>query len=102
MKRSPRLAFFACLGLFSLPALSGCGHPATVTECEEIVETIVRLEMQGADAGSEAVADEVKATKASMRDDMKKRCVGRRITDSAMHCVRKATTSQQVEEQCFD
>jgi hypothetical protein len=81
--------------------LVGCGHKASVAECEEIVETIVRLELSAADAGS-ALADEVKATKESLRGDTMKRCVGRRITDSAMQCVRNAATAQEIEEKCFD
>jgi hypothetical protein len=102
VKRLLRLGFFVSGGWLSLLALSGCGHPASVKECEEIVEAIVRLEMRQADAGSDAVAEEVRATKESMRGDMMKRCVGRRLTDTAMRCVRKATTAQQIEEQCFD
>ncbi len=102
MKRSFRFAL-SVLGALSIFALvTSCGHPASVPECEEIVERIVRLEMQGADAGTAAVADEVRATKKELRSDMMKRCVGRRITDGAMRCVRSATSSQQIEEQCFD
>jgi hypothetical protein len=84
-----------------LPILSGCGHPASVKECEEIVETIVRLELKANDAGA-PVAEEVRATKQSMHGDIMKRCVGRRITESAMACVRTAATSQEIEEKCFD
>ena len=81
--------------------LTGCGHPASVKECEEIVERIVRLEMKAADSGA-AVADEVRATKESMREDIMKRCVGRRITNGAMECVRSAATAQEIEQKCFD
>ncbi|HVJ17223.1 MAG TPA: hypothetical protein VM686_17460 [Polyangiaceae bacterium] len=70
-------------------------------ECEEIVEAVVRLELKAADAGT-PVAEEVKATKESMRGDIMKRCVGRRITDGAMQCVRNAVTAQEIEEKCFD
>lgn len=84
-----------------LLVFSGCGHPASVKECEEIVEAVVRLELKAADAGT-PVAEEVKATKESMRGDIMKRCVGRRITDGAMQCVRNAVTAQEIEEKCFD
>jgi hypothetical protein len=80
---------------------SGCGHKASVKECEEIVETIVRLEIKAVDAGA-PVADEVRETKESMRGDIMKRCVGRRITDGAMQCVRGAATAQEIEDKCFD
>ena len=81
--------------------LPGCGHPASVKECEDIVETIVRLELKAVDAGA-PVAEEVRATKESMREDIMKRCVGRRITNGAMQCVRSAATSKEIEEKCFD
>ena len=84
-----------------LPFLTGCGHPASVKECEEIVERVVRLELKTEDAGA-AVADEVRETKESMRGDIMKRCVGRRITDNAMQCVRKAATAEEIENRCFD
>jgi hypothetical protein len=79
----------------------GCGHPASVKECEEIVEAVVRLELKAADAGT-PVAEEVKATKESMHGDIMKSCVGRRITDGAMRCVRNAASAQEIEEKCFD
>lgn len=81
--------------------LSACGHPASVQECEEIVETIVRLELKEIDAGNQAVAEEVRDAKAAMRGDMMKRCVGRRVTDSAMQCVREAKSAARIEEECF-
>jgi hypothetical protein len=81
--------------------LVACGHPATERECEEIVERIAVLELGAADAGRDTVADEVKNAKESFRKEMRKKCVGRRITDSAMECVRKATASRQIEDECF-
>jgi small lipoprotein (TIGR04454 family) len=81
--------------------LVACGHPATVAECEEIVDTVVRLELRAADA-SVPVAEEVRAAKLTMKDDIMKRCVGRRITDGAMQCIRSAKTAEEVETTCFD
>ena len=85
-------------GLLSLP---GCGHPASIAECEEIVERITRLELEERQIGKEAVAAEVAETKTAMRDRTKKDCEGRRVTDRAMRCVREAKSSKKVEE-CFD
>lgn len=79
----------------------GCGHPATERECEEIVERIAILELGGLDAGTSVVADEVKNAKESFRKEMQRKCVGRRITNAAMECVRKATASRQIEDECF-
>ena len=91
----------AILSLATLALFAGCGHPATERECEEIVERIAVLELGGVDAGLDFVADEVKNAKESFRKEIRKKCVGRRITDSAMECVRKATASRQIEDECF-
>ena len=93
------MKFRSCLAFLLI--CPGCGHPASVKECEEIVETIVRLELKAVDAGA-AVADEVRTTKELMRDDIMKRCVGRRVTTGAMECVRSAATAQEIEQKCFD
>lgn len=84
-------------------ACTGCGHPATVEECEEIVEKIARLELEKKQSeNAQAIADEIDATKKSLRDSTMKDCVGKRITKSAMECVRNAKTSKQITESCFN
>ncbi|MBK7584582.1 MAG: hypothetical protein IPI67_30895 [Myxococcales bacterium] len=94
----------ACLAcLLACVLVTGCGHPASEAECEEIVERVARLELEkknGADKVS--VEEEVVATKKSVRDSMLKECVGRRLTERAMACVRSAKSSKQVVEECFD
>lgn len=91
----------ACL-LLAL-AVPGCGHRATVEECEEIVERIARLELEkrSSDNPSE-VAAQIDEMKKQLRDTTMKDCVGKRITEGAMRCVREAKTSKEIVEQCFD
>jgi hypothetical protein len=96
-----RTGFAVVLGIFAALSVGGCGHPATERECEEIVERIAILELGGLDAGKNVVADEVKNAKDSFRKEMQRKCVGRRITNAAMECVRKATASRQIEDECF-
>jgi hypothetical protein len=84
-----------------LAAAVGCGHPATERECEEIVARITLLELGRVDAGQSVVADEIKNAKESFRKEIRQKCVGRRITNAAMECVRKATASRQIEDECF-
>ena len=93
-------ALVGLLGL-ALSGVAGCGHPATERECEEIVERIALLELGGLDAGQNVVAEEVKNAKESFRKEMRRKCVGRRITNAAMDCVRKASASRQIEDECF-
>jgi hypothetical protein len=87
--------------LVAVVLLAGCGHPATEKECEEIVERVAKLELESAQANAETVAEEIKIAKASFKKDMSRRCVGRRVTDAAMDCVRKATSAKQIEDECF-
>jgi hypothetical protein len=94
---------FSSVVLSASLAASGCGHPATEAECEEIVERVARLELEKRNPGNpQAVQDEIEETKKSVRGSMLKECVGRRITQKAMQCVRNAQTGKQVVEDCFD
>jgi hypothetical protein len=93
-----RLVRFLVTAAFAL-SLFGCGHPATERECNEIVERITVLEL--GDASPETVKQEVAVTQDAMKREAHKRCVGRRITDAAMACVRSATKAKQIEEECF-
>ena len=99
---------------WSLPALLlcalsplaplGCGHPATVKECDEIVERIARLELeqQPAKVSSDTVTKDVQATQKALRDRTMRDCVGKRITEDAMQCVRNAKTTKELVEECFN
>jgi len=91
------LPFLACLA-------SGCGHPATVKECEEIIEQVARLELRatlGA-ANEKAILAEIDATKRDLKESTMKDCVGKRITNKALECVRNASTADQAADECFD
>lgn len=94
------MRFRSALILLPLVVL-GCGHPATERECNEIVERITVLELSAVDASAETVAKEVSLAKEAMRRESHKRCVGRRITEKAMACVRSAKSAKQIEEECF-
>ena len=89
-----------------LPPLTcalGCGHPATNQECQEIVERIATLELEK-EAGvgdAKTVGAQVDETKKAMATNTLKDCVGKRITERAMQCVRSAKTSQQIVDDCF-
>jgi small lipoprotein (TIGR04454 family) len=84
-------------------ATSGCGHRATVEECEEIVERIAKLELEKrAPNDPTGVAEQIDEMKKQLRETTMKDCVGKRITEGAMRCVREAKTSKEIVEQCFD
>ena len=82
--------------------LPGCGHPATREECEQILDKVVELELS-----TQNVKDPV--TIAERKDKVRKergeallpKCVGKKITDAAMACVRGATTYDQINDVCL-
>ena len=83
--------------------VSSCGHPATVKECEAILETMARLELQetlGAKS-KDLVAREISDAKRALKENTLNDCVGKRITDSALACVQNAASAQDAED-CFN
>ncbi len=95
---------FGCL-LCIAPLLTftlGCGHPATDKECQEIVERIATLELEKAGTNDpKALGPQVDETKKALAPNTLKDCVGKRITERAMQCVRAAKTSQEIVDDCF-
>ncbi len=95
------LRWLICVPILAIPL--GCGHPASEKECQEIVERITTLELEKSRGASDAkaVGAQVDETKKALASNTLKDCVGKRITDRAMQCVRSARTSQQIIDDCF-
>ena len=96
------LGSLLCLSPLLTSAL-GCGHPATDKECQEIVERIATLELEKATGSNDpkSVGAQVDETKKALAPNTLKDCVGKRITERAMQCVRGAKSSQQIVDDCF-
>lgn len=98
MKSTPLAKFVVILAaLFAF----ACGRPATEDECKEILRRTAELEMKGRLGSKDLIAQEIEAISESMRDQMMKKCVGKRITDDALKCVRTAKTAEELSEECF-
>jgi hypothetical protein len=102
--RARSAALVSAAAVFAVLGGSGCGHPASVKECEEIIDRIVRLEIKQHVGKLEPaeVQREVDTTKQKLRQTTMKDCAGKRIYESTMHCVREAKTSKAIVEDCFD
>lgn len=90
--------------LLVVPLLaSACGKPASVEDCEKIVERITELKLAEAnvvDPGE--IEATVTKTKQAFREQAMKQCVGRRITRDALVCLDGASTAEQIVKECFD
>jgi small lipoprotein (TIGR04454 family) len=92
----------ACI-LSVLLLLSACGRPATVQECEEIASRVATLEYEAASKSqSPPQPDQIKTIRARVHEAMTKGCVGKRITERALQCVRNAKTADAIQKVCFD
>lgn len=82
--------------------LFACGRPATSEECELIVERVAELELKAtAVADARVVEEQVAAAKSAFQEQARRQCVGRRIPNGAMDCVRQAKTAKEIVEECF-
>ena len=85
-------------GLGALPVLVGCGRKATREDCEVVVDKNVELQLKALGVTDPAIVgkrrDEMRA---AMKDDIDK-CVGKRVTDGMMTCVRNAETADKIDK----
>ncbi len=79
----------------------GCGRPATEAECKEILRRTAELELSERLGDKNLVITELSVIEQSMREPMMRKCVGKRITEGVLSCVRSAKTSTQLSEECF-
>lgn len=79
-------------------ALVGCGRKATREDCEAVVDKNVELQLKALGVTEPGVVtkrrDEMRA---SMREDIEK-CVGKRVTDAMMSCVKSAETAEKIDK----
>jgi hypothetical protein len=74
----------------------GCGRHATQADCEIILDRMVVVKLR-----QKNITDPASVTKmqAELRKDSEADfpgCVGRRISDSAMECIKKADTQEAI------
>ena len=83
--------------------LAACGRPATDAECDEIVTRITQLELGESKVSDQAeVQKQVEETRQAFKAKTKEQCVGKRVTDSALRCVRNAKTAEEIVQECLN
>ena len=79
-------------------ALAGCGHPASREECDELFAKNAEIELRAQRVSDpKVIAERTAAARAAEGEAFAGRCMGRRITASALQCVRRAATAEQLD-----
>ena len=97
-RRSAFFALRAFLVGFATIVLSACGRKATLEDCQSVVDRNVEVELM-----RQRVTDpvQIEKRKSEIRrelDPLVKECVGKRVTDSMMACVKRADSSKEIDE----
>ena len=100
IKASFTMRFRCTFVLTAVASLAACSRPATENDCEFIVRRVVELRLGAGHDGSVQTTLNADALTAELKEETRKKCVGKPITDRALQCVRSATKPRQVVE-CF-
>ena len=96
--RRATFALFLASAPLLLALLSGCGRKATEADCELILDRSVELQMKELDKREpSAIQKRQEVLRKELEGEMKD-CVGRRVTDKMIGCVRSAATSADLEK----
>lgn len=78
--------------------MTGCGHPASQDECTAIFDKSAELELREQRVTDPALVQErVAAVRTARGAELIGKCVGRRITDRAMTCVKAAQSDEEMD-----
>jgi hypothetical protein len=81
--------------MFSLSMIA-CGRTATPEDCKMIYEKNIEVEMRSLAKADDATIERKKVELRSSFDADLKQCVGKRVTERVLACVRAATTPEQM------
>ncbi|MBX3216320.1 MAG: hypothetical protein KF850_30045 [Labilithrix sp.] len=89
-----RWSFGACLLLLAV----GCGRKATRADCEAVVDKNVEVKLRADGVTDPPLVQKRKEElRESLKDDIDK-CVGKRVTDGMLTCVKGAETAEQIDK----
>lgn len=99
---SARHLVFASASVLSVlvlaSALVGCGRKATREDCETVVDRNVELQLKALGVTDPAIVGKRRGEmRASMEKDIQE-CVGKRVTDGMMACVKTADTAEKIDK----
>ncbi len=77
-------------------ALLGCGRRATKADCEIIVDRMVVVKLKAKNITDPESINKMQGDLRKDADTDLQGCIGRRITDSAMACIKTADTEDAI------
>jgi hypothetical protein len=77
--------------------LAACGRPATKEDCELIIDRNVELQMKELRITEAALIDKRKAEIRATMAEQLKGCIGKRVTDKTMACVKTAASASEID-----
>lgn len=98
-----RKAHLAGVALVTLSAsIVGCGRPATVEDCEKIVARIAELELKEVAVSDQTeVKAQIQGAQTAFKERLMTDCVGRRLRQSSLDCLAKASSAEAAVKECF-
>lgn len=76
-------------------ALAGCGRPATREDCDAMLKKSIELKLvdeNNAEVRAQKLADYTQMLRSQVDG-----CIGRRVTDDYLRCVKSATSDAQLK-----
>ena len=89
---------WACFVAFATGGLVACGKPATKEQCEAIFARSAEISLRERGVTEpKAMAERVAEVRAAQGEALMAQCVGKRVTDGQMQCIRSAQTKAALE-----
>ena len=93
-----RVAVFLPVLLVAVPLLSGCGRKATREDCVLLVDRNVEVKLQSEGTNDPAVIQKRKEEMRTSEQPKIDECVGKRVRDNMMTCVKSAQTADEIDK----
>jgi hypothetical protein len=78
--------------------VGACGHPASREECEEIFRRSAEIELREQNVTDPAeISRRTEEARTARGDKLIENCLGKRVTNRAMECVRGAGTAHELD-----
>ncbi len=94
---SPTTSFLLALAV--VPLFAGCTRDATEADCQLIIDRNVELQMKALNnTDPAAIAKKQEEQRKELKDELRQMCLGRKVTDSMMNCVRSAKSTDEIKQ----